>query len=210
MTSAERNVIDVSGLPHHTFDVSEPVWWGNWGLLAIETTMFGILVATYFYLRQNFQLWPPPLSTSSNPFDAMPNLTAATVNVVLLVLSCAPMLLADRAARRGDRRAAQVGLVLCLVFGVASMVLRGYEFRAVKFRWDANAYGSIVWFTLGMHAVHLLTVTLEAFLLTLWAFLREFDMKHRVDITVVAVYWYWVAAIWLPLYAMLYFTPRLH
>jgi heme/copper-type cytochrome/quinol oxidase subunit 3 len=208
--SAERNVIDVSELPHHVFDVSEPVWWGNWGLLAIETTMFGILVATYFYLRQNFQLWPPPLTSSPQPFDSQPDLTAATTVVVLLVLSCLPMIYTDLAARRGDRRAAQVGLVLCLAFGVAALIMRGYEFRAVKFRYDANAYGSIVWFTLGMHAVHLLTLTLETFLLTLWAFLRGFDMKHRVDITVIAVYWYWVAAIWLPLYAMLYFTPRLH
>lgn len=206
--SAPRNVIDVSDMPHHTFDVGEPVWWGNWGLLAIETTMFGILVATYFYLRQNYQLWPPPLTSSPQPFDSLPDLTAATANVFVLLLSCVPMILADRAARRGDRRTVQIALVLCLAFGVAAMVLRGYEFRAVKFRWDANAYGSIVWFTLGMHAAHLLTVTLEAFLLTLWVFLRKFDMKHRVDITVVAVYWYWVAAVWLPLYAMLYFVPR--
>jgi heme/copper-type cytochrome/quinol oxidase subunit 3 len=55
---------------------------------------------------------------------------------------------------------------------------------------------------------HLITLTLEAFLLTLWIFVREFDMKHRVDITAVAVYWYWVVAVWLLLYAIIYFTPR--
>ena len=207
--TTERNVIDVSDLPHHVFDVSEPVWWGNWGLLAIETTMFGILVATYFYLRQNYQLWPPPLASSPQPFANLPDMTAPTVVVVLLVVSCLPMIYTDLAARRGDRRAAQIGLVICLAFGVAALVMRGYEFRALKFRWDANAYGSIVWFTVGMHAVHMLTLTLETLLLTLWIFLREFDLKHRVDITTVAVYWYWVAGIWLPLYAMLYFTPRL-
>ena len=207
--SAERNVIDVSDLPHHVFDVGEPVWWGNWGLLAIETTMFGILVATYFYLRQNYQAWPPPLPASPDPFNSLPDLTASTANTILLVVSCLPMIWTDLAARRGDRRAAQIGLVVCLACGVAAMVLRAYEFRGVKFRWDTNAYGSIVWFTLGMHAAHLLTVTLETFLLTLWVFLRKFDMKHRADITVVAVYWYWVAAIWLPLYAIVYFVPRL-
>jgi cytochrome c oxidase subunit 1/cytochrome c oxidase subunit I+III len=206
--SAHR-VIDVSELPRHTFDVSEPVWWGNWGLLAIETTMFGILFATYFYLRQNYQLWPPPLHTSPQPFGPLPELPAATANVLVLLLSCVPMIMTDRAARRGDRPVVQIGLVLCLAFGAASIVLRGFEFSAVKFRWDANAYGSVVWFTLGMHLLHLITTTLEVLLLTLWVFLRGFDMKHRVDITVVAVYWYWVVAIWLPLYAMIYFVPRL-
>ena len=34
-------------------------------------------------------------------------------------------------------------------------------------------------------------------------------MKHRVDIVTVAIYWYWVTAIWVVLYAIIYFTPRL-
>jgi hypothetical protein len=34
-------------------------------------------------------------------------------------------------------------------------------------------------------------------------------MKHRVDIVTVGVYWYWVVAIWLILYPIIYFTPRL-
>ena len=86
--------------------------------------------------------------------------------------------------------------------------MRAFEFSAVRFRWDSNAYGSIVWFILGMHLAHLITVTLEAFLLTLWTSIRKFDMKHRVDITVVAIYWYWVAAIWILLYAIIYLSPR--
>lgn len=206
--NAVRNVLDVSALPHHRFD-SDSVWWGNWGLLAIETTMFGISVATYFYLRQNYQLWPPPLTSSPDPLDnRYPDLVAATVNMALLIISCAPMIWADLSARRGNRRTTQIALVICLAFGAAAIVLRSFEFAAVKFRWDANAYGSIVWFILGMHLAHLLTVSLETLLLTIWIFTRKFDMKHRVDITTIAIYWYWVVAIWLPLYAIIYFTPR--
>src|ERR1041384_588280 len=204
---SERNVLDVSALPHHRFD-SDSVWWGNWGLLAIETTMFGITVATYFYLRQNYQIWPPPLTTSPRPFDSNPDLAIATASVLLLIVSCAPMILVDRAARRGARRTAQFGMIICLIAGAVAITLRAFEFSAVKFRWDMNAYGSIVWFTLGMHLAHLITVTLEMLLLTIWTFVRSFDMKHRVDITTIAIYWYLVVAIWLPLYAIIYFTPR--
>jgi len=204
---SERNVLDVSALPYHSFE-SDAVWWGNLGLLAIETTMFGITVATYFYLRQNYQLWPPPLTSAPNPFESLPALTVPTINIALLVISCAPMIMVDRAARRGQRGAARVGLVVCLVLGVAAIALRWFEFPAVKFRWDSNAYGSIVWFTLGMHMAHLITLTLETLLLTIWIFMRDFDMKHRVDITTVAIYWYWVVAIWLPLYAIIYLSVR--
>ena len=204
-----RAVIDVSKLPHHEFDTYDQVWWGNNGLLAIETSMFAILIATYFYLRQNFALWPPPIAELTAPLRPLPILTYGVANTILLVLSCIPMVATDRSARRGDRKATQIGLLICLICGLAAMVLRGFEFTAVRFLWDSNAYGSVVWFILGMHALHLLVLTSETLLLLIWIFRREFDMKHRVDVVTVAVYWYWVVTMWLVLFAIVYFTPRL-
>jgi heme/copper-type cytochrome/quinol oxidase subunit 3 len=204
-----RSIIDVSELPHHGFDTYDPVWWGNNGLLAIETSMFAILIATYFYLRQNFALWPPPIASMSAPLRPLPELTYGTANTILLLLSCIPMILTDRAARRGDKATAKIGLTICVICGLAAMVLRGFEFPAMQFFWDSNAYGSIVWFMLGMHLMHLMILTSETILMLIWLSTREFDMKHRVDIVTVGVYWYWVVAIWLILYPIIYFTPRL-
>jgi heme/copper-type cytochrome/quinol oxidase subunit 3 len=204
-----RSIIDVSKLPHHRFDTYDPVWWGNNGLLAIETSMFAILIGTYFYLRQNFALWPPPIASIAAPLRPLPELAFGTANTILLVLSYIPMIMTDRAARRGDRATAQIGLIICVVCGVAAMVLRAFEFPAMQFYWDSNAYGSVVWFMLGMHLLHLLILTSETTLLMVWLMTREFDMKHRADIVTIAVYWYWVTAIWLILYAVIYFTPRL-
>jgi heme/copper-type cytochrome/quinol oxidase subunit 3 len=140
--------------------------------------------------------------------DPLPQLTYGTLVTLLLVLSCGPMALTDVAARRGSRAVSQIGLVIAVACGLGALVLRGFEFSAVYFRWDSNAYGSVVWFLLGMHMLHLLVLTTECVLLAIWIFTREFDMKHRVDIVTVAVYWYWVTAIWLVLYAIIYFTPR--
>ena len=36
------------------------------------------------------------------------------------------------------------GLVVCLLFALAFLVVRGFEFAALNVRWDTNAYGSIV------------------------------------------------------------------
>jgi heme/copper-type cytochrome/quinol oxidase subunit 3 len=204
-----RLVIDVSELPHHQFDTYDPVWWGNNFLLAIETSMFAITIATYFYLRQNFEAWPPPLGQLTSQLNPLPDLGFGSANTVLLVLSCVPIILVDISARRGYRLLAQRGLIVCLVCGLAAITLRSFEFSAVKFRWDSNAYGSIVWFMLGMHMLHLITLTCETLLLTIWSIDREFDMKHRVDMVALAVYWYWVVGIWLLLYSIIYFTPRL-
>lgn len=204
-----RAVIDISDLPHHQFDTYDPVWWGNNLLLAIETSMFAILIATYFYLRQNFTLWPPPVAQLTATLRPLPELGYGTANTILLLLGCIPMVLADLAARRDNRDMARIGLVICAIVGFVALVLRGFEYSAVYFRWDSNAYGSIVWFMLGMHMLHLMILTTEIVLLAIWIFRREFDMKHRVDIVTVGVYWYWVVAIWVVLYAIIYFTPRI-
>ena len=203
-----RPILDVSDLPHHDFDTVDPVWWGNNGLLAIETSMFVILIVTYFYLRQNFTEWPPPIALMTAPLNPLPDLGVASANTALLVFSILPIVLVDLCARRGYRTGAQFGLVICLLCAAGAIVLRTFEFSAVKFRWDSNAYGSVVWFLLGMHAAHLLTLTVETVLLTIWAFTLEFDLKHRLDMTALAIYWYWVVTIWLLIYCVVYWSPR--
>src|SRR5436190_21480120 len=125
-----RSVIDVSNLPHHGFDTFDTIWWGNNLLLAIETSMFVITIATYYYLRQNFGLWPPPLAQLTAPLDPLPDLTFGTANTILLLLSCGLMFWVDMSARRDARAGAQIGLLICLLIGVVANVLRGFEFSA--------------------------------------------------------------------------------
>src|SRR6185436_19344900 len=121
-----RPVIDVSELPHHGFDTLDTIWWGNNFLLAIETSMFVLLIATYFYLRQNFSLWPPPLAQLTAPLDPLPSLGFGTANTILLLLSCIPMIWVDVSARRGSQANTQRGLLLCLIIGFAAIVLRSF------------------------------------------------------------------------------------
>jgi heme/copper-type cytochrome/quinol oxidase subunit 3 len=63
-----RKTLDVSELPSTMFDDKANLWWGNnWGL-AIETTVFGILVALYFSVRMSISQWLPPRTTPGLPF----------------------------------------------------------------------------------------------------------------------------------------------
>jgi heme/copper-type cytochrome/quinol oxidase subunit 3 len=208
--SAKQATLDVSGLPKHTFDTRSQLWWGNLWLLCIETTMFGLVVAAYFYFRQNFTGWPPPHSDAP-PYllDPEPRLLVPTVNLFVMLLSVVPMAWADVAARRLDRRDVKIGLLLMMAFGAASIVLRFYEFRSLVWKWDSNAYGSITWTILGLHLMHLFVGTLEDFILATWVFTRPLDETHAVDVTVTAIYWYWIVGTWVLLYAIIYLAPRL-
>ena len=129
-----RRVIDVSDLPLSAMDHRSPIWIGNALLLAIETTMFAILVATYFYLRANFQNWPPPQINYLPPnFHPAPDLLWGTLNLLVGVIEDTLM------------------FVYISKFGL--------------------------------------------------------DDKHARDVRVTAVYWYWIAGIWVPLYVIVYFGP---
>ena len=207
--SAQRTTLDVSGLPKHAFDTKTQLWWGNVWLLCIETTMFGLVVAAYFYFRQNFITWPPP-HTDSPPylFEPVPRLLLPTINLVVIILSVLPMAWADAAARRLDRRAVRTALMLVMLFGTAATVLRFYEFRSLVWSWDSNAYGSVSWAILALHLLHLIVGTLEDVFLFTWVLWRPLDENHALDITVTAVYWYWVVGTWLLLYPVVYLSPR--
>lgn len=207
--SAQRTTLDVSGLPKHAFDTKTQLWWGNLFLLFIETTMFGLVVAAYFYFRQNFITWPPPHSDSP-PYllEPVPRLMLPTINLVVIILSVLPMAWADAAARRLDRRAVRTALMFVMLFGATATVLRFYEFRSLIWSWDSNAYGSISWTILALHLVHLIVGTLEDVFLFTWVLWRPLDENHALDITVTAVYWYWVVGTWLVLYPVVYLSPR--
>jgi heme/copper-type cytochrome/quinol oxidase subunit 3 len=205
----EREVLNVAGLPTSSFDTKEPLWWGNLLLLMIETMTFVIAGASYFYVNQNFNVWPPPRTEANSLIDPLPSLANPTANLILLVISALVMVWVDRSARRGNERAVKIGLPVCLLINMGSITLRGFEFMSIHVRWNSNAYGSVVWALLILHLMHLIVESAEAFLLTLYLFNRPFDPRHRLDITVLAVYWYWVTIIWIPLYVILYVGVRL-
>jgi cytochrome c oxidase subunit I+III len=194
--------IDVSHLPTYAFGHRSVLWWGTMGLIAIEGTMFAMLIASYFYLHQLVPQWP--LSA------APPRLEWGTVNLGIMLASAIPNELAKRAAERLDLTMVRVWLVVCLLLGLAFVLVRVFEFQSLNVRWDGNAYGSLVWILLGFHTVHLLTDEIDSALLTVLMFTGPLDETRFVDVSENSFYWYFVVAAWVPIYAVLYLVPRAH
>jgi cytochrome c oxidase subunit III len=204
-----RTAIDVSTLPDSEADHRSLVWWGNAMLLIVETTMFALLIAAYFYVRPNFDAWPPArVNGPFGVFDPVPALRWPTINLCVLLFTLVPMIRADRASLRLDCRAVIVALSLLLVLGAICIALRFREFSALHFRWDENSYASIVWTTVGLHLLHLIVGVLETVMMLAWALRHGLDKKHARDVRVTAVYWYWVVGTWLVLYAIMFVGPR--
>lgn len=193
--------IDVSGLPDYAFGQRSLMWWGTMGMIAIEGTVFALAVASYFYLRGGADEWPiavPP-----------PMLRWGTINTVLLLASAVPNQLARNAATRLDLRAVRIWMAVCLAFGVAFIVVRAMEFTALNVWWDENAYGSIVWTLLGLHTAHIVTDVADTLVLAVLMLTGPLEESRFVDVSENALYWYFVVAAWVPIYAVIYIAPRL-
>jgi cytochrome c oxidase subunit I+III len=185
------------GFSHHT-----PKWWGKTPVLLIEGVGLAILVVTYFYIRRNFDNWPPSGTL-------VPDLGVPMINLVVLVVSILPMWhVAHLALRHEKPRALGFWLFGCVLFGIAAAVLRVMEFKAVHTRWNADAYGAIVWSILLVHLAHILAATLETLTIGVGMFKGPVNESHFADITANAVYWYFVALSWVGLYALVYLAPR--
>jgi cytochrome c oxidase subunit 3 len=136
--SEPRGGVTVRELPSYAFGPRDPVWWGVMLLIAMEGTTLALAFLAYFYTRQRVDVWP----TTSPQQGAI---TAGAVEALVLLLSIPPTLALTRATRVGELRRIQRWMLMVTLLSVAAVVARGFELHALPFRWDTDAYASVVW-----------------------------------------------------------------
>lgn len=196
-----RRVIDVSGLPTYAFGSRVTPWWGTLSFCLLEGTGFALGIGSYLYLAVTNTHWAK---------DAVPlNLVWSALFTLVLVLSALPNFHIKRAAIRESLRSVRLLLLVMSAVGLVLIGLRIMEFSALPVRWSDNAYGSFVWLLLGLHGVHVLTDVADTLVLAVLMFTRHGTGKRFSDAEDNAFYWYFVVLSWFPLYAVLYWLPRL-
>ena len=133
---------------------------------------------------------------------------SSLVTVVFLA-SVVPNHFAKKAAEAEDLLPVRLLLVVLSALGVAILVLRVFEFGALNVAWDQNVYGSLLWVLLGLHTAHLLTDVIDTVVLTILMFTRHGHGKRFADVADNAFYWDFVVLTWLPIWALVYWAPRL-
>lgn len=193
--------VDVSGLPTIAVGVRAPLWWGQALMMTIESTIFANLIAAYFYVRIGFAHWPPPN-------EAKPDLFIPTLGLLILLISVPPMVWSGSAAEKHDRRGALLGLLLNLACCFAFLGVRWIELVRLDIKWNSDIYGSFVWCLLGLHTMHVIADTAQSCVMLGTLLARRVGEKQILGFRVDGQYWYFVVAIWIPIYLVVYIYPR--
>ena len=194
---------DVSELPTHKFGPSSLTWWGIIGFMVIEGAAFGLAFAAYFFLMGHEQGWPPEGRQA-------PDLLAGTLFTIVILLSEFPNTLIKRAAHERDVPTIRLLMGVMIAIGAVLLVIRGFEFNSLNVRWTDDAYGSIIWALLLLHTSHILTDWMDT--VVLWALMLTnvgWEGRRLVDVDENSLYWRYVWLLWMPIYLMIYWVPRL-
>ena len=196
-------VEDVSALPTHAFSHRSLTWWGILGFMVIEGTAFALTIAAYFFLMSQEQEWAP------RPWNP-PGLIPGILFTVIMLLSEIPNTMIKKAAEKYDLNAVNKLLPAMTAIGAVLLIIRGFEFNSLNVMWYDNAYGSIIWALLFLHTTHVATDWGDT--IVLWRLMRTphgEDPRRMVDTDENALYWRFVWLSWLPIYALIYWVPRL-
>ena len=196
-----RPVLDVGELPTVVFGRRGITWWGTVGFMLIEGATLIVCAVSYLYLRKNYYHWPPqPLRP--------PSLLLPTISALFLALSNIPNRWLHKASRRMDLAAVRRGLVLMGALGMIGVALRIFDFRELNVHWDTTAYASAAWLIVALHSTLLTFEVVETCVFAALFSFGPVEGKHFVDAEDNCVYWYFMSLSWLPLYALLYLSPR--
>jgi cytochrome c oxidase subunit I+III len=194
---SESDVLDASRLPDTGFGPRSCIFWGVLILIAIESTAFVLLFATFLYLRGNSELWPPEGVRS-------PDLVYPIAGTLVLLSSLLPLHWSSRAALAADPPGIRRWLVIATLPGILFCVLRAIEFAELPFTWYDHAYGSAFWTVIGLHSIHAVTGVCENLYLVVVILGGTVERKHLVDVRASNLYWYFMVLSWVPLFGLLY------
>lgn len=166
-------------------------------VLASETALFATLVMSYLLLRTGQAGWPymhPSISRLALP----------AFNTGLLLVSAVMAWRSDRAIQGGKADQLKTGLALACLLGLLFIAGQTLEFTRSGMRPDDPAFGGVFFALMGFHGLHVVAGTVVLGLNLLRAQLGDFDQDRHTAVDMGTWFWYYVTAVWLVLFAVLY------
>ena len=172
-----------------------------WLFLISDAVTFGAILFAYGYLKNSSPDWPEPFE-----FKSVVNVMLMTL---VLVSSSLTMLIALRAARAADKRAAIRWTFVTVAGGVlfAFLHLRewlgliGQGVRLFQNPWGSPMFGATFFAITGLHLTHVIGGVIA---LSVVALGYRRGRYQADDIEVWSLYWHFVDLVWMFVVPMVY------
>jgi cytochrome c oxidase subunit III len=174
---------------------SQGIWW----LIATEGALFAYLLFSYFYsMLYADGAWPP---------EGPPALTLALPNTLALLASSGLVWLGEQGIRRGQRRMLFWCLVGTAVLGAIFVGVQLIEWSQKPFGIATHLYGSLYFVITGFHMAHVAAGLVMLAALAAWTAAGRIGVEQRERVSIAALYWHFVDAVWLAVFATFYLVP---
>jgi heme/copper-type cytochrome/quinol oxidase subunit 3 len=176
-------------------------WWGMWCVLGTEAALFAYLLFSYFYVgAQAHAPWPD---------GGPPKLHLAIPGTIILIGGSATVWWGERGVMRGRPTQLRIGLAATLVLGAIFLGMQLKEWHDKPFSLTKDAYSSLFFTITGFHMAHVVAGLLMLAALLAWSLLGYFDQRRHSALSIGALYWHFVTAVWIVVFGCLYVAPHL-
>ncbi len=176
--------------------------WAMGLLILFMAIAFGALLLSYFYLRLENPIWPPPGIRD-------PGLGWAIVAATLVVSSGRGVYAALQRVRAGDQTGFIAALVVTVALAAAGAAVQFRDVAQFTFGATHHAYGSIFYTLTGFIFVAAGAGLIMLVMALYWAIQGRYDRRRHATVANIARYWTASVVVWLVGFATLYIAPRL-
>ena len=163
-----------------------------------ELMLFGAFFTAYFFIRVVAEAGWFPIDGEDLP------VAIAAVNSGILLSSSLTMHWALEGARRGNRRAMQVGLLTTFGLGLTFLTIQVNEYVHLGFAISENAQTSVFYGLTGLHGAHVVVGLTLLAMATVRAFRGHYSPAEHRGVEVPGIYWHFVDIMWIFVFSTLY------
>jgi cytochrome c oxidase subunit 3 len=163
-----------------------------------ELMLFGAFFTAYFFIRVVAESGWFPIDGEDLP------VAIAAVNSGILLSSSLTMHWALEGARRGNRRALQVGLLTTFGLGFTFLSIQVNEYLHLGFAISENAQTSVFYGLTGLHGAHVVVGLTLLAIATNRAFRGHYSPEQHRGVEVPGIYWHFVDIMWVFVFTTLY------
>ena len=171
---------------------------GMWVFLATLTVLFLASIVGYLVVRLKASAWPPP---------GMPRLPAGLwLATVVLLAGSVTIHRALRAIRLGERAGSTRWLQTTLALAFVFLFVQSWNWWGlIRLHLTAasNLYAFTFFMLTGLHAAHVIGGIALLVIVLVRSLRGRYGSDHHGGVTYAAMYWHFLDAIWLVLFAVM-------